>query len=42
MKEFFLKNENLEIKVQSLGAQLCSIKKGGREYLWCADPAVWK
>lgn len=42
MKEFFLKNENVEIKVQSLGAQLCSIKKGGREYLWCADPAVWK
>ncbi len=42
MKEFFLKNESLEIKVESLGAQLCSVKKGGREYLWCGDPAIWK
>ena len=39
-----LKNKNLTIAVESLGAELASIvcNRTGREYLWQADPAFWK
>lgn len=37
-----LKNDKLEIVVSEHGAELTSIKCGGREYLWQADPAYWK
>lgn len=37
-----LSNEILTIEVSRHGAELCSIKKEGREYLWQADPAFWK
>ena len=39
--EICLKNETLEAKICSKGAELISLKKGGREYLWSADPAYW-
>ena len=37
-----LTNGELTVKVSSHGAELCSIMKEGREYLWQADPAFWK
>lgn len=39
-----LKNKDLTIKVNPLGAELTSIvsNKTGKEYLWQADPAFWK
>ena len=37
-----LTNGVLTIEVSSHGAELCSIRKGGTEYLWQADPAFWK
>lgn len=37
-----LTNGELTLKVSSHGAELCSIMKEGREYLWQADPAFWK
>lgn len=36
-----LRNEKLEVKVRSMGAELISLKKDGREYMWRADPAYW-
>ena len=37
-----LKNEQLTIKVASLGAELQSVKDSeGREYMWQADPKFW-
>jgi len=39
--EFILKNEKLEAKIRSKGAELVSLKKGDTEYMWQADPAYW-
>lgn len=39
--EFCLKNERLEAKICSKGAELTSLKKDGIEYMWRADPAYW-
>lgn len=39
--EFYLKNEALEAKICSKGAELTSLKKDGVEYMWKADPAYW-
>lgn len=37
-----LKNELLTVEIDTLGAQLCSVKNNaGAEYIWKADPAVW-
>ncbi len=36
-----IKNEVLAVKVREHGAELASIKKGSREYLWQADPKFW-
>lgn len=37
-----LKNEYLTVKIDDLGAQLCSVRNAaGTEYIWQADPAVW-
>ncbi len=36
-----LTNDVLTISVKDHGAELCSIRKGGTEYLWQADPAFW-
>ena len=37
-----LKNGLLNISSTEHGAELTSIVKDGREYLWQADPAFWK
>lgn len=39
--DIVLKNEFLRVKIKSVGAELCSIKKGNTEYIWQADPDVW-
>lgn len=39
--EFYLKNGNMEAKICSIGAELASLKREGREYIWRADPAYW-
>lgn len=36
-----LKNQDLAIQVAAHGAELCSIVRNGKEYLWQADPAFW-
>lgn len=37
-----LSNSELSIQVSPHGAELCSIRCNGKEYLWQADPAYWK
>ena len=43
MKEFYLENEKLKVKICGKGAELRSIygKEKGLEYLWNADPKYW-
>ena len=37
-----LQNQQLTVRIEDLGAQLCSVKNAaGQEYIWKADPAVW-
>lgn len=36
-----LKNDCIQIAVATLGAELQSIKKGDKEYLWQGDPEFW-
>lgn len=40
---YTIQNDHLCASVQSLGAQLCSLREvsTGREHLWQGDPAVW-
>ncbi len=44
MSRWELKNKEIEISVDSLGAELKSLRgaQSGREYLWNGDPAYWK
>lgn len=37
-------NENLKVKIDEMGAELCSIicKRTGVQYVWQADPSIWK
>lgn len=44
MALFQISNEKITIQVDSLGAELKSLKSvaQGREYMWQADPAYWK
>ncbi len=39
--EYVLKNEKLEARFDTKGAELISVKAGGKEYIWQADPDVW-
>ena len=34
-------SNNLQIQVNTKGAELASIKANGREYLWQGDPRYW-
>ena len=36
-----LSNKEITIEVASQGAELISLKKRGREYMWNGDPAFW-
>jgi galactose mutarotase-like enzyme len=40
---FYLSNDELEVKIQKIGAEICSIKKtdSHAEYIWQADPNIW-
>lgn len=40
--KYQLKNEYLQITLQDLGAELQSIIKDGKEYLWVADENYWE
>ncbi|USS87425.1 aldose 1-epimerase family protein [Fructilactobacillus hinvesii] len=37
-----LRNDQLTIKIDELGAELVSVVRAGHEYIWNADPAHWK
>lgn len=37
-----IKNECLTVTADRLGAEMVSIKKSGREMLWCGDASVWE
>lgn len=40
--KYQIKNENLQVEILSLGAQMCSIKDAdGTEYLWQGNPKYW-
>lgn len=39
--EYCLKSGDMEATVCSKGAELISLKKSGKEYLWSGDPAYW-
>lgn len=41
--EYTIENDFLRVRIQSKGAELCSVvkKETGEEMLWQADPAVW-
>ena len=43
MSTYNLENNHLSIKVNSFGAELCSVKsiQDGLEYIWQADKSVW-
>ncbi len=43
MAEYILKNEEIQIKVDSHGAELRAVTdvKNGKDYMWNADPAFW-
>lgn len=36
-----IERDGLVARIDSMGAQLCSLSANGREYLWQADPAFW-
>ena len=37
-----IKNSILEVTIDTFGAQLRSVKKGGKEFLWQGDPDWWE
>lgn len=41
MMIYTLQNESLTAKVNSVGAELVSLVKNGREYIWTGDPVYW-
>lgn len=44
MKKYELENNELQVTINSFGAELASVrsKSTDREYIWQADPAYWK
>lgn len=36
-----IQNGELSASIESLGAQLVSLKRGNKEYIWCGDKGVW-
>ncbi len=42
MSLYTIKNKNLEVVLDSVGAVLHSIQKDGAEYLWQGDPQYWQ
>lgn len=42
MHTYILKNEQLTVTCQTLGAEVISVKRGNCEYVWQGDPTYWK
>lgn len=42
MDSYVIKNDLCSAEISSFGAELRSLKSGGREYLWQGDPTVWE
>lgn len=38
---YTLKNDSITVKIDSLGAELISLVRDGREYIWTGDPVYW-
>ncbi len=36
-----IKDEKMEVKINTLGGELTSVQKSGEEYLWQGDPQFW-
>lgn len=41
MAVYEIQNETLTLQVESHGAEIRSLKKDGKEYMWCGDSAYW-
>ena len=41
-KEVKIKNSSLAVTISSMGAEITSVKKGGKELIWQANPSIWK
>lgn len=41
MAEYTISNEEITVTIQSKGAELCSLQKNNREYMWEGDPKYW-
>ena len=39
--EYSISNHSLQLVLSDIGAELQSIEKDGREYLWNGDPQYW-
>lgn len=42
MKMISISNDRVKASFKRLGAELCSIRYQEKEYIWQADPAIWK
>ncbi len=40
-KEIKISNGYIDVVISTMGAEMKSITKNGKEMLWCGDPAVW-
>lgn len=41
MNNIFLKNNSLTVEISALGAEIQSLKKGEKEYIWNGNPDIW-
>ena len=41
MNNIFLKNNNLTVEISTLGAEIQSLKKGEKEYIWERKSDIW-
>ena len=39
--QYTLRNDILELTADTHGAEILSVRRDGREYIWCGDPAFW-
>ncbi|MBQ9064110.1 MAG: aldose 1-epimerase family protein [Blautia sp.] len=40
--DYTIQNEHMQVTVETFGAQLKSVKKDGKEYLWQRDTSYWR
>ena len=41
MNNIFMKNNNLTVEISTLGAEIQSLKKCEKEYIWEENPDIW-